>query len=107
MASKKHECIQGDSYAYDYTPKSGLTLDSDWSGSWAIVDHLGLGRTTLTSGSLAKGTDDAFFEMRIAPADTNPIDIGDYYLVVQVTNTVIGYNKEIVQDNFEITKQGI
>ena len=106
MASKKHQCVQNDSFAYDYTPKSGITLDSDWTGSWAIVNTLGTGRTTLSSGTLTKGTNDAWFEMRIAPVDTG-MAVGDYYLVVQVTNTVIAFNKEIVQDIFEVTKQGI
>ena len=108
MATKKtHSCIQGDSYAYDYSPKSGITLDSNWSGTWAIVDQLGTSRTTLSSGILGKCTDDLCFEMRISPSDTNGITIGSYYLIVEVTNTPANFNKEIVQDVFKITPQGI
>ena len=107
MASYKHTCVQGDSYAYDYTPKSGDTLDANWSGKWAIVDKLGAGRTSLASGNLAKNSGETSFEMRIIPSDTSAVAVGTYYLVVQVTNTSINFNKEIVQDSFEITKQGI
>ncbi len=103
----KHTNVQGDSFAYDYTPKSGITLDSNWTGKWAIVDELGDSRTTFASGVLAKNSDESSFEMRIIPADTNTVAIGDYFLVVEVTNTAINFNKEIVQDNFKITEQGV
>ena len=107
MAVTKHSCIQGDSYAYDYVSPSIPSFDGNWSGAWAIVDKLGAGRVTLASGILNASTDTTALEMRITPADTSPIAEGDYYLVVQVTNTTISFNKEIVQDPFKITSQGI
>lgn len=103
----KRTNIQGDSYSIDFSLKSGDTLGGDWSGQWAIVDMLGTGRTTLASGVLGQSTDQLKFEMRIVPADTQSIAVGDYFLVVQVTNTTINFNKEIIQDEFKITKQGI
>lgn len=106
MATKKHYCVQGDSYSYDFVPKN-TTLDADWSGLWAIVDVLGNGRTSLASGSLALSGDLSALEMRIAPEDTEPIPEGSYYLVVQVSNVPASINKEIVQDSFFITPQGI
>ena len=106
MATKKHTCVQGDSYRYKYTPKSGDTLDSDWAGTWAIVDILGSGRTTLASGALTKDDDDTYFKLHIPPSSTD-IAIAEYYLVVEVTNATLGINREIVQDIFDVTKQGI
>lgn len=107
MAVLKHTCVQADSYSYNFVPKSGIILDSNWTGSWAIVDKLGVGRTTLASGILGKDTGETLFEMRISPADTGAITVGTYYLVVQVTNVTLGFNKEIVQDQMKITEQGI
>ena len=106
MAAKKHTCIQGDSYSYKYTPKTGFELTSDWTATWAIVDKLGTGRTTLSSGSLSIDDDDAYFELEIAPSSTN-IAVAEYYLIVEITNSTIGYNKEVAQEVFEVTEQGI
>ncbi len=103
----KHKCVQGDSYAYDYYSNDIPVFDTSWSGSWAIVDKLGTGRSSLASGVLNKSTDETKLEMRITPADTNSIAEGNYFLIVQVTNPSISFNKEIVQDPFEITAQGI
>lgn len=106
MAAKKHECVQGDSYSYKYTPKTRFKLTSEWTGTWALVDILGLGRTTFASGPLTKNDEEDYFELELAPSDTD-IDTGGYFLIVEISNAVIGYNKEIAQDNFEITEQGI
>lgn len=103
----RHTCIQGDSYAYDFSSKDISSFDTNWSGKWAIVDKLGVGRVSLASGVLSKSGDLTRLEMRIAPADTNTIPIGNYFLIVEVTNASISFNKEIVQDPFKITEQGI
>jgi len=103
----KHSLIQGDSFAYDYSLKSGDDFDDNWSGTWAIVDKLGDGRISLATGTLTRSVGLKKFELRVTPASTNTIPVGDYKLVVQMTNPVINFNSEIVQDNMKITAQGI
>jgi len=103
----KHSLIQGDSFAYDYSLKSGDDFDDNWSGTWAIVDKLGDGRIALATGTLTRSVGLKKFELRVTPASTNTIPVGDYKLVVQMTNPVINFNSEIVQDNMKITAQGI
>ncbi len=103
----KHSLVQGDSFAYDYSLKSGDDFDDNWTGTWAIVDQLGAGRSTLASGTLTRSSGLKEFELRVTPASTNTIPVGDYKLVVQMTNSVINFNNEIVQDDMKITAQGI
>jgi hypothetical protein len=103
----KHTLIQGDSFAYNYSLKNGDDFDSNWNGTWAIVDRLGDGRQTLASGLLSLSSDNKYFELNIIPSATSSVAVGDYKLVVQLTNTSINFNKEIVQDDMKITAQGI
>lgn len=103
----QHTVIQGDSYFLDFKTASYPTFDVNWTGSWSIVDALGSAGSSVASGSLAISSDSKFLEMRIAPADTEAIPPGDYYLVVQVENTTLSFRREIVQETLEITDQGI
>ena len=116
----KHKCVQGSSFAYDLTCEELPTLDSNWGGSWAIVDALddlvteeveGSGTTdnlvTRASGVLVLSPDNTTLELRIPPADTSTIATGSYVLVAQVVNTVLEFSEEVMQDSFEITEQGI
>lgn len=105
--AETHELVQGDSFAYDWSSESLPTLDANWTGSWAIVDKLGTGRTTLASGAMVRSGDTTKMEMRILPADTEGIDPGWYYIVAQLTNTAIGFNREVMQDQVEILPQGV
>lgn len=107
MAQNKYSCIQGDSFALDFYSPELSTLDADWVGQWAIVDKLGAGRATLASGTLGKNDNNSKFELRVKPSDTAGLAIAEYFLVVQITNTVIEFNQEIVQDVFIITEQGL
>ena len=103
----RHEIIVGDSYSYDITCESVPTFDANWTGKWAIVDKLGEGRVTAADGDLVISGDASALEMRILPTDTSGIDAGNYFLVVQVTNTTLGFNQEIMQDTLIMKKQGI
>ncbi len=103
----KHTIIQGDSYAYDFSSPSVPTFDGDWSGTWGIVDVLGVGNNVLATGALAISTDSTKLEMRIAPADTDSIPVGSYILVVEITNSAAGFNQEVMQDKLTITAQGV
>lgn len=108
----KHSCVQGASYAYDFSCDEIPTFDVNWGGSWAIVSSLddvsdGNDIVTLASGTLAISGDTTKLEMRIAPADTQIIPVGSYILVVEVVNATIGFSNEIMQDDFDVTEQGI
>lgn len=103
----KHEIIQGDSYSYDITCAEVPTFDVNWTGKWAIVDKLGADGTIFSEGLLAISGDSSALEMRIKPAESAIVDPGKYYLVVEVTNTVLEFNQEIMQDALTIKKQGV
>lgn len=108
----KHQCVQGSSFAYDITCDEVQTFDANWSATWAIVENLDdlsdqNDLTTLASGSVGKSGDTTTFELRILPADTADIPVGYYTLVVEVSNATLGFAEEIMQDQFEITPQGI
>jgi len=107
-----HKCVQGDSFAYDFSCKEVPIFDANWGGLWSIVDSLddvsdGNNIVSRANGSLVRSSDDTKLELRVQPAQTNAIPVGTYYLVVQATNSSIGFNQEIMQDEFEITEQGI
>ena len=103
----KHSSIQEDSYSYDLSSPNVATFDVNWTGTWGIVDALGAGNTVLATGALAISTDQTKLEMRILPADTDAIPVGNYYLVVEITNTAIGFNQEVMQDRLVIKAQGV
>ncbi len=102
----KHTCVQGDSYAYDFSSTSIAAFDADWTGKWAIIDELGDAGTTLASGTMLASTDESKMELRILPTDT-AIALGVYKLIAEITNASISFNKEVMQDQFTITAQGI
>lgn len=97
--------VQGDSYWKDFSSPDVSTFDADWTGSWAIASTIG--GTALASGSLTKSTDTSKFYLRVPPSATASLPVGSYYLIVQIVNTVLGYKKEIQQEQITITAQGI
>ena len=106
------QCVQGASFAYDITCKEVPTFDSNWGGTWAIVQSLdditdGDDLVTLASGNLVLSGDTTTLELKILPAVTNAIPVAEYILVAQVVNTVIGFSEEVMQKSFEILEQGI
>lgn len=108
----KHGCIQGSNFSYDISCDEVPTFDNDWVGSWAIIEALDDLTDTndivvLSSGALALSTDNSCLELRILPADTEVIPVGFYTIVVQVSNSTIGFSQEVMQDSFEIKPQGI
>ena len=102
-----HNIIQGSSYALDLKTASYPVLDVDWTGSWAIVTALGVAGTTVASGALAVSSDSKTMEMRITGNTTEGIVVGDYYLIVQIENAVIGFRDEPIQETLTIKPQGI
>jgi hypothetical protein len=100
-----HICIQGDSYGYDFTSTSLGTFDDNWYGNWAIVQALG--DAPVSSGVMNRSLDQTAMELRIKPSDTDPIPVGTYILVVELSNDAIEFNKEVMQDQFKITAQGV
>lgn len=114
MPTKKrsHSCIQGDSFRYDISIDEFPVLDTYWEGSWAIVKKLddkvdGDDIETLVFGDLIKSADSKKFEIHIFPNMTDALPVASYLLISELTNTSLGYNKEVMQDKFAITKQGI
>ena len=102
----RHHVVQGDNYSYDVTSLAVPTFDGTWGGKWAIVTELGAAGVEMATGALDISGDTTALEMRILPAQTTPIVVGWYFLVIEVTNVTLGFNQEIMQDMFEITPQG-
>lgn len=110
MATTK--IVQGSDYAEDLIDTTVLPQDLgylNWGGQWAIVDKLGTGRTTLASGNLAQDTSGTSLKLkcRVLYTDTEAIPTGHYKLVIEVSNSVLGFKREVVQRACEITAQGI
>jgi len=103
--SIKHECIQGDSFAYDFSSPDIPTLDVNWTGSWAIVVNLGDAATA--SGTLALSSGNDALELRITPAETEALALGAYILIVEIANATLSYKREVMQDKFTVKLQGI
>ena len=103
----KAGCIQGDSFSYDISSKAIPTFDANWTGKWAILDAIPPVAAPFASGVIVPSSDNKKMELRILPADTNSIPVGDYFLVAELTNTTIGFNQEVVQEKFPITPQGV
>lgn len=97
--------VQGDSYWKDFTSPDVSSFDANWSGSWAISATVG--GTALASGALTKSTDLSTFYLRVPPASTAGLTAGNYFLIVQIENSTIGYRKEVQQEAITIVTQGI
>ena len=106
MATQKtHECIQGDHFSYDFTSPAIDEFDQNWYGAWSIVSALG--ESPESSGTVEPSVSKESMELRIKPTDTNIITVGDYLLIVQLSNDTLYFNKEIMQDIFIVLPQGI
>ncbi len=103
----KHDCVQGDSFAFDFTAKELEEFDPNWGGSWAIKESIDKSAVPLASGTLSVSGDNKKLELRITPTDTETIPVGKYFLIVEVTNDSAEFKQEIMQDQFEIMVQGI
>lgn len=96
---------KGDCYWEDFDSTSVANLDSAWVGTWGIVKSLGT--LPIISGPLNKSVDLKKFQLRILPEHTSPLAVGNYILVVQITNTTVGFNKEVAHRSITITEQGL
>jgi hypothetical protein len=103
----KYENKQGDSF---WLAISGDIAQVDptwanWSGEWGIVAKIG--DTPLVSGSLAKETAIGEFRFQLSLAASASLPLGNYYLILQISNVTADYRKEISQDKFIVTAQGL
>ncbi len=105
--AKALECIQGDSFSYDFSTDAVELLDDNWTGQWAIVDAIPPVEDAFASGTIVVSSDYKKMELRILEAHTTPLPVATYYLVAQLSNATIGYNQEVMQREFKILAQGI
>lgn len=97
--------IQGCSHDQTYTCSNCPDLASPyWVGTWAIVASLG--SVAIAEGGMTKNSDNTAFELHLAPSVMETVPVGNYYLVAQMSNDVIGYKGE-VQEKLTIKAQGI
>lgn len=97
--------VQGDSITYNYAREDGLPFDESWTGKWAIVPRLGA--IPVLGGNLTLSSDFASMQLLIEPAKMEQLLVGSYVLVVELSNAVLKYNKEVTQEVLTITPQGI
>ena len=95
---------QGASFFRSFS-ETDITFDDTWSGVWAILDNVG--GTVIEQGTLTESTDSLKLLLRIKDTDTDDIPVGNYVLVVEISNSVTGYSSEVIRDLFIIQKQGI
>ena len=105
--AKKIKLIRGDSLFADIQLKSGATFDDSWTGKWAFVAEPG--ETPLVAGNITVATGMSKLPVRIAPVDTEPLEAGDYWLVMEITKdlgTGADFRREI-QQPITVLEQGV
>lgn len=104
--------IQGDSSdIYQFSSAEVATLDTNWTANYNVLAVLGDQSSMLLSGNLDKSVDEAYFIFQLLPADTEQLDVGKYYLSIQIqqdngSGTLL-FRKEVMQAKLIITKQGV
>lgn len=96
---------QGNSYTEVITSPSVELFDADWGGRWAIVPEIG--SPAVAAGVLTVAADNRSLLLKIRPGDTLAVTPRQYLLVVEVTNTVLEFCKEIKREPFLIEALGI
>lgn len=102
------ELIQGDSsdiyeFSSDDFPDLG---DVNWVSSWNIREK-NIDGVVLASGELTKKTDLTAFVFQVLPTESSTITPGKQFLTIEVKNTSVNFNLEIVQCYITIKKQGV
>jgi hypothetical protein len=105
--AKKIKFIRGDSFFADIRLKSGAAFDVDWTGKWAFVAEPG--EVPLVSGTMNVIAGLATLPVRIAPEETELLEAGDYWLVMEITKDLgsgADFRKEI-QQPVQVLEQGV
>jgi hypothetical protein len=98
---------QGDSYWVDVKGDIS-TVDAvwaNWSSTWAIVQAIG--GAPIASGTSYKTATPGYFITQVPPTATEPLAEGDYFLIIQVANSVAVWKQEVSQAKFTVKTQGI
>ena len=111
---KDNEIIQGDSSDINMfsTDMADDLSIGGWSASYTIAETLGAVPIVARALPLNDGTDGAVenssFVFQILPGESAMLTIGTkYWVTVQITNTNIDYNSEIVQFKMKVKAQGV
>ena len=97
--------IQGDNLGYDFKNADGSIFDDNWYGKWAIMP--GLGKPPTMEYDLERSADDLTFMFRLTPTLSTQLPVGSYVLVIEMSNDLLEYNQELLQEPLKIAKQGI
>ena len=106
---------------YQFSSPDVSTLDSSWTGKWAVSPSLG--EAAIVSGELVKNpfipasgsdpevTADSYFIFQLSPSESEVLNVGKYYLSIQVEQddgaASVIFRKEVMQAKLIITKQGV
>lgn len=82
---------QGESFKMRFTNKKITALD-DFTAVWGI--YQAAGKPALRTGTLSLNPTPLSFELSITHNVTYYLPVGKYFLVVQITNTVLGFEQE-------------
>ena len=94
--------IQGNSLWINITCEAYTAIDTVWtnySGTWSIVDSLGV---VSASGNLTRGAAGTML-LRVSTATMATLTVGTYTLTTQIKNVTVDYEEER-QDKLIITK---
>jgi len=105
--AKKIKFIRGDSFFADIQLKSGAAFDDSWTGKWAFVTEPG--EVPLVSGAINVVPGVSKAPVRIAPEETELLEVGDCWLVMEITKdlgTGADFRREI-QQPITVLEQGV
>ncbi len=109
-----HNIVIGDSYWFEVTgdidridPDPNWPNGANWTGNWRIAADINPASPSLASGNMVAAPTYGVWKGKITPAQSAVIAAGsNYYLIVQMKNPAVDYNKEIAQDKVVVKPQG-
>lgn len=102
MEPQYFERRQGNSLWIKIKCRKWADIDPIWTnftGTWKLMDSLG---ATLQTGTIVRSATEGEMFIKITPAMTLPLAVGEYTLASEIVNTTQDY-KEERQDTISIT----
>lgn len=111
---KDDDLIKGDSSDINmFSTDMADDLSVNWSASYTIAENLGDALPIVARDlPLNDGSDgepaNKYFVHQITPTESGSLTAGNkYWVTIQITNDVIGFNAEVAQYKLKIKEQGV
>lgn len=100
---------QADSLWIDYDAPNWSIIDDTW-GNWTGVYEISATESSspLVTGNLSKSATSGIFQLRLNSSNSSwtALPVGKYKLMIQISNSSVGYREERI-DSLTIRTQGI